>query len=157
MDSLFYELAQSKAASPAFRSLMQMLHARCREYEQLKAENLQRLMEARARREGISVEQIEREVVAGTAEVALAPESLQKLQGFLRDCVEQARSDKALLEMAFVLEKPDRVVLMSRLREYEQVPENRAVFQTELDFLLENKRLLEEFGRANGWLIPPQA
>ena len=142
MDSLFYELAQSKAASHAFRSLMQILHARCREYERLKAENLRRLMEARAQREGVSVGQIEREVAAGTAEVALAPESLHQLQGFLRDCVEQARSDKALLEMAFVLEKPDRDVLISRLREYEQVPENRAVFQMELDFLLENKRLL---------------
>ena len=154
MNEAFFKLAAEKARSLAFRTLMLLLADRDAAYERLKLDNLEQLKRNRAAREGIPVQQIEREVTRGSAPYAPSPELLAAHQASLRQCVESAASDAELLTLAMQLEKSERESQKHWLTWKKTPPENKPIHQSQVDFLDENRRLLVTYAEAQKISLP---
>jgi hypothetical protein len=154
MNEKLFRLTAEKTQSPAFRTLMLLLADRDSAYEQLKRDNLEQLKRNRAQREGISVEQIEREAARGSTAYAASPELIAAHDASLRQCVASANSDAELLTLALRLEKSERESQRKWLTWKKTPAENKPIYQSQVDFLDENRRLLIAYAEANGFAVP---
>lgn len=154
MNKPFLLLIHNKTQSPDFEALIELLMKRCDEYLEMKSKASKVFKDNRAKREGITVEQIERESADASSKYALRPDEIKATEERRRRNIEKAKSDEELFRWALVSEKYGRERQRRWLVWKESPSENKLLHQELVDFLDENRRLLVSFGESRGWSIP---
>jgi hypothetical protein len=153
MERKFLEMIRDKTQDPGFRDLLDLLIRRCVEYELLNRTTYDHVRENRARREGISVVQIERAAARATREYAPTPKEIAQFEESQRITVEQSNSDIELFEMAWHGDVEELSFQRSML-EIKSYPENVPMIRRLVDYLEESRRLLKAFAESRHWPIP---
>jgi Domain of unknown function (DUF4304) len=153
MSDKLLEKIRVKTIDPAFASLIDKLVERRNEYQQLYRDTRDQIARNRAKREGITFEQVREESTRLSAPYALRPDEIEEMNRREDETVANAASDEKLFRMMWYAAE-----YYWRLREQDVEspyhPENLPLFRTLYDYLMTDRQLYLDFANAKGWAIP---
>jgi len=146
------ERIREKVRSEDLRAVLAAVAARSAGIEELRERNQRKMMENRAKREGISVEAIERQVKRAMGRHVPSARERGEMEEVNRKRLEQGLTDEELFRWVWMIVDMEGLVW----RELAEVgpEENAGLVKALVDAYGESQRILRECAVRHGWEVP---